>query len=178
MSRRAVYDVVPSFTIRLPNPAPRVTAVKPSRLFPPPRDNAHRFLRMALLRSAMLVRASAGLARGVTSHGSALRSARGIPAPRFFSRPAVKAGQLRKQLVAVKEAIGRVENMHRSNAENLIAEVPVIEVEGSVAVCDGGGGALGHPLEYIQLNMVHEGEENVCKYCGLRFRMKPGSGHH
>jgi len=30
----------------------------------------------------------------------------------------------------------------------------VIEVEGMVAVCDGGGGALGHPKEYIELNTV------------------------
>lgn len=30
----------------------------------------------------------------------------------------------------------------------------MIEVEGMVAVCDGGGGALGHPKEYIELNTV------------------------
>ncbi|KAL3912302.1 MAG: hypothetical protein SGARI_001229, partial [Bacillariaceae sp.] len=38
---------------------------------------------------------------------------------------------------------------HRSNALELIEQVPVIEVEGEMAICDGGGGALGHPLEYI-----------------------------
>ena len=35
---------------------------------------------------------------------------------------------------------------HRSNALELIQKVPPIEVDGDIAVCDGGGGALGHPL--------------------------------
>lgn len=33
------------------------------------------------------------------------------------------------------------------------------------------GGALGHPLEYMQLNLV-EGEFVECKYCGLRYKAK------
>jgi uncharacterized Zn-finger protein len=48
---------------------------------------------------------------------------------------------------------------------------------GTVAVCDGGSGALGHPLEYIQLNTVSQLPQ-VCKYCGLRFIMKKGHHHH
>ena len=32
-----------------------------------------------------------------------------------------------------------VQNAHRSNAQTLISKVPVIEVEGTVAVCEGGG---------------------------------------
>lgn len=43
-------------------------------------------------------------------------------------------------------------NIHRSNAQELVSQVPVIEVEGHVAMCDGGGGATGHPIEYIQLD--------------------------
>ncbi|EJK62903.1 hypothetical protein THAOC_16466, partial [Thalassiosira oceanica] len=35
---------------------------------------------------------------------------------------------------------------HRSNALELIQKVPPIEVDGDIAVCDGGGGALGHPV--------------------------------
>jgi NADH dehydrogenase (ubiquinone) Fe-S protein 6 len=46
-----------------------------------------------------------------------------------------------------------------------------------VAVCDGGSGALGHPIEYIQLNNVSD-EPSACKYCGLRFKMKAGAHHH
>ena len=45
--------------------------------------------------------------------------------------------------------------------------MPVIEVEGHVAICDGGSGALGHPIEYIQLDDA-SGKPGVCKYCGLR----------
>lgn len=65
------------------------------------------------------------------------------------------------------------EGAHRSNAEELVAAFPIIEVEGTVALCDGGGGAMGHPIEYIQLNTV-AGEVSECKYCGLRYKMK----HH
>jgi NADH dehydrogenase (ubiquinone) Fe-S protein 6 len=45
---------------------------------------------------------------------------------------------------------------------------------GHVAVCDGGSGALGHPIEYIQLDTVSKAPA-ICKYCGLRFKM---SHHH
>ncbi|KDO32963.1 hypothetical protein SPRG_02655 [Saprolegnia parasitica CBS 223.65] len=60
-------------------------------------------------------------------------------------------------------------NRHHSDAEIRIAQVPVIEVDGDTAVCDGGGGALGHPLEYIALDIVSH-EPQACKYCGLRFK--------
>lgn len=51
---------------------------------------------------------------------------------------------------------------------------PIIEVDGAIAVCDGGGGALGHPIEYIKLD--GRGNEPVsCIYCGLKYKMKD---HH
>ena len=60
-----------------------------------------------------------------------------------------------------------------SNAMDLINETDVIEVDGPVAICDGGGGALGHPLEYIRLDVSDEdAAPQVCKYCGLRYRRK------
>lgn len=62
---------------------------------------------------------------------------------------------------------------HRSNAETLISKVAPIEVDGDTALCNGGGGALGHPLEYIQLNL---GDVNDCKYCGLRY-VRKGEAH-
>lgn len=65
--------------------------------------------------------------------------------------------------------------IHRSNAEGYIKETPVIVVDARVAICDGGSGALGHPLEYIQLDTVSK-EPAVCKYCGLKFIM--GHVHH
>jgi len=63
--------------------------------------------------------------------------------------------------------------IHRSNAEVLVEKVPPKEVDGTMAICDGGGGALGHPLEYIQLDTVSS-KPAVCKYCGVRFVM----AHH
>jgi NADH dehydrogenase (ubiquinone) Fe-S protein 6 len=65
-------------------------------------------------------------------------------------------------------------NPHRSNAQELIARVPVIEVHGNVAVCDGGGGALGHPTEYIKLDKRSGAVPATCKYCQMRFRKVGG----
>lgn len=62
---------------------------------------------------------------------------------------------------------------HRSNALELIQKVPPIEVDGERATCDGGGGALGHPLEYISLQ--RPGEVKSCIYCGLRYKKKDGA---
>lgn len=64
---------------------------------------------------------------------------------------------------------------HRSNALELIEKVPIVEVEGEMAICDGGGGALGHPLEYISLQ--RPGVVERCKYCGLRFASKSWKKH-
>ena len=71
---------------------------------------------------------------------------------------------------------------HRSNALELVQKQPIIEVDGDMAVCDGGGGALGHPLEYIKvgaradLTPEEEALGIPCIYCGLRYRKKKG-GH-
>jgi NADH dehydrogenase (ubiquinone) Fe-S protein 6 len=53
----------------------------------------------------------------------------------------------------------------------LINKIPPVEVAGDMAICDGGGGALGHPNEYIALRGV--GIIDPCKYCGLRYTKKP-----
>ncbi|KAK1931862.1 NADH dehydrogenase [ubiquinone] iron-sulfur protein 6 [Phytophthora citrophthora] len=70
-------------------------------------------------------------------------------------------------------------NRHRSDAEQRIAKVPIVELASDVAVCDGGGGALGHPVEYIQLDTRKHNTPQACKYCGVRYRMKEGyhAGH-
>ena len=70
-----------------------------------------------------------------------------------------------------------LQNDHRSNAETLINSTDVIYVHGNKAMCDGGGGALGHPIEFIQLK---HGEPSECKYCGLMYQIHPdyhGHGH-
>ena len=67
---------------------------------------------------------------------------------------------------------------HGSNAEAMIksfTEEPIV-VDAHVAVCDGGGGALGHPLEFIQLNRVNPKTPEICPYCGLQF--VEGYAHH
>lgn len=51
------------------------------------------------------------------------------------------------------------------SAMELIAKVPITFVQGRKAFCDGGGGALGHPKSYI--NLDNEGPMS-CGYCGLR----------
>ena len=83
--------------------------------------------------------------------------------------------QINKEFL--REATGVIGNAHRSNAEELINKQPVIKVKGTVAVCDGGGGSLGHPVEYIQLALQKD-QPSVCKYCGLRYEQDHGDHHH
>ena len=64
-------------------------------------------------------------------------------------------------------------NRHRSNAEELMDDVPIVKVKGNVALCDGGGGALGHPIEYINLDTKNPLIPSACKYCGVLFMRDP-----
>ncbi len=67
---------------------------------------------------------------------------------------------------------------HKTNAEELIKKVPVIEVDDDVVLCYGVGDlAWGHPIEYITLNTRNPKKPNVCKYCGLRY-VKKAHDHH
>ena len=45
----------------------------------------------------------------------------------------------------------------------------VIYVDQKRVCCDGGGGALGHPLVWYSL----EDGETVCEYCGRKFIYDP-----
>ncbi|KAF9424135.1 hypothetical protein BGZ94_008101 [Podila epigama] len=56
-------------------------------------------------------------------------------------------------------------------AIDLIAEEPIRMVEARRARCDGGGGALGHPAVWINLDQPGA---HACGYCGIRFEQK----HH
>lgn len=58
-------------------------------------------------------------------------------------------------------------------AIDLIAAVPPKVVTTRKVSCDGGGGALGHPKIFI--NLDPEGPQS-CNYCGLRFVLD--KGHH
>lgn len=62
--------------------------------------------------------------------------------------------------------------MAQNDAPQDAAAPEVIEVDQEVVACDGGGGALGHPLVYLNL----KGRPFVeCGYCDRRFVMKPGA---
>ena len=92
--------------------------------------------------------------------------------------PAVKkggAGLLMRDASTSSQLPKYRHGIHRSNAESLVKEVKVLIVDDHVAVCDGGSAALGHPVEYIQLDAVSN-EPQICKYCGLRFIM--GEPHY
>ncbi|XP_048371710.1 NADH dehydrogenase [ubiquinone] iron-sulfur protein 6, mitochondrial isoform X1 [Sphaerodactylus townsendi] len=68
--------------------------------------------------------------------------------------------------------VGRQKEVNENFAIHLIAEQPVTEVETRVVSCDGGGGALGHPKVYI--NLDKDTKTGTCGYCGLQFKQK----HH
>ena len=56
----------------------------------------------------------------------------------------------------------------------MLADPPeVIEVETTRVACDGGGGALGHPLVYMEMG---DSDFVECGYCDRRFVLK--ATHH
>ncbi|KAI0732412.1 ubiquinone oxidoreductase 20 kd subunit [Fomitopsis betulina] len=84
------------------------------------------------------------------------------------------------------------------SAMQMIAEEPIRIVHGRKAVCDGGGGPLGHPKIFINLDqpgprpcgyVTHECISLIFKphhtsspfppprYCGIRFEQAPHHGH-
>ena len=48
----------------------------------------------------------------------------------------------------------------------------IVEVEDTVVACNGGGGALGHPRVF--LNLESDGAID-CPYCDRRFVLKEGT---
>ncbi|WVQ77087.1 hypothetical protein IAR50_006770 [Cryptococcus sp. DSM 104548] len=63
---------------------------------------------------------------------------------------------------------------NQPSAMGMVAEDPVRLVNGRKAVCDGGGGALGHPKIYINLDKPGP---KVCGYCGIRYE-QAHEAHH
>lgn len=59
-----------------------------------------------------------------------------------------------------------------------LAPPETLEADGEVVACDGGGGVLGHPK--VWLNMEGKGFVD-CPYCDRRFVHRPSAGaapHH
>jgi uncharacterized Zn-finger protein len=59
-----------------------------------------------------------------------------------------------------------VAEMERTEEHFLLDGEEVVITSALEVRCDGGGGALGHPVEYITLE---KGGQAVCKYCDRRF---------
>ncbi|XP_019731198.1 NADH dehydrogenase [ubiquinone] iron-sulfur protein 6, mitochondrial [Hippocampus comes] len=68
--------------------------------------------------------------------------------------------------------VGKQKEVNTNWAIKLVAEESVTDVEARVVSCDGGGGALGHPKVYI--NLDKDTKVGTCGYCGLQFKQK----HH
>ncbi|GAA5885504.1 hypothetical protein JCM16303_002231 [Sporobolomyces ruberrimus] len=58
-------------------------------------------------------------------------------------------------------------------AIELIKEEPIRLIEARVAACDGGGGPLGHPRVFINLDKKGP---HMCTYCGIRYEQE--HAHH
>jgi len=49
----------------------------------------------------------------------------------------------------------------------------IIPAHSRNVACDGGGGALGHPLVMLRI----EDEQATCPYCSRTYRLVEGAGH-
>jgi len=65
--------------------------------------------------------------------------------------------------------IDKEKQVNQSFAIDLINQAPPKECIKSVVYCDGGGGPLGHPKVYINLDKPGN---HACGYCGLQFFKK------
>jgi len=131
--------------------------------------------------SRILVQAAQRVQRGVgaAASGHMATAAEGIRTFTLFYAPPPHPTHSQPVVEKLKAIAPEKKPLfHTKTAQEFIAEVPIIEVDGNVAICDGGDGALGHPREYIQLNKSKQNTPETCKYCGLRYRKKADAHHH
>jgi len=132
-------------------------------------SSATRFAASLLRRSAPApVSLSGG---GIRGSGGVVVFCQDPVAVRPLSSAPSRSGDDKSKYVLSQTDAPYARGKHRSNALELVERQPVVEVEGDMAVCDGGGGALGHPLEYIKVGS-NGGQPVACIYCGLKFRQK------
>ncbi|NP_001165781.1 NADH dehydrogenase [ubiquinone] iron-sulfur protein 6, mitochondrial [Nasonia vitripennis] len=62
--------------------------------------------------------------------------------------------------------VNRPKDVNPNWGIKLIDEVPPEPKKARIVACDGGGGPLGHPKIYINLDKPGN---HACTYCGLRF---------
>ena len=109
---------------------------------------------------------SAPIAAALRACAAALAAAGCLPSQRPRCQPPTAALPLPARAAQIAYPV----NAHRSNAASLVSEVPPIVVaSGHVAMCDGGGGTTGHPIEYLQLELRAGAAPSLCRYCGLRY---------
>ena len=62
----------------------------------------------------------------------------------------------------------------------IMMETESIEVETDTVGCDGGGGALGHPMVYLKIVPREDNPARsvVCPYCSRQFVLKSGVSAH
>uniref|UniRef100_UPI00398E7115 NADH dehydrogenase [ubiquinone] iron-sulfur protein 6, mitochondrial isoform X2 n=1 Tax=Pristiophorus japonicus TaxID=55135 RepID=UPI00398E7115 len=93
--------------------------------------------------------------------------------PEPWASPATAALLTSISTLRAGEKVTHTGQVNESFAIHLVAEEPVTEVTDRVVSCDGGGGALGHPKVYI--NLDKDTKVGTCGYCGLRFKQ---THHH
>ena len=74
--------------------------------------------------------------------------------------------------IAPAQSLGIVISMGQSQASTRMKPPETIEVDKDRVGCDGGKGALGHPLVY--LTMDNSGKVD-CPYCGRRYIRRYGT---
>ncbi|XP_012529951.1 NADH dehydrogenase [ubiquinone] iron-sulfur protein 6, mitochondrial isoform X2 [Monomorium pharaonis] len=62
--------------------------------------------------------------------------------------------------------LNRPKEVNKNWAIKLINEIPPSPEKDKIVACNGGGGPLGHPKVYINLDKPGN---HTCGYCGLRF---------
>ncbi|CAN4089388.1 unnamed protein product [Withania somnifera] len=110
--------------------------------------------------------ASFGSKQGISMANNLLKALAGSSSNFRFNARSFTGGVVRTEVITSHTAKWMQDTIKKSPME-LINEVPPIKVEGRIAACEGDTNpALGHPIEYICLDLP---EPALCKYCGLRF---------
>jgi len=122
--------------------------------------------------------ASSSSAAPTTSTGTSIAESKpSLPSvPQAPNYPTTWSTNQRKRPVAGEGPRFEQTNMELQpqplSAMEMINAEPIRIVHGRRAVCDGGGGPLGHPKIFINLDKPGA---RPCGYCGLRFEQAP---HH
>jgi len=98
------------------------------------------------------------------------RTAHGVPTGQSPNRQSVWSKSQNPRVNAMRGPRFEQTNMDYQplplSAIELIGNEPIRLVETRIAACDGGGGPLGHPRVFINLDKPGP---KACGYCGLRF---------